>query len=138
MELTFASYAPPSAAEIFGGLDLPGLEVDQVPPDPWPQGFTCCVWVRDRSSRGVILSREGDTFTLGFLPFGIEEDWKLGLELAGVLNRLCGGSLQREGEPCALEDLIASAEADRAAYLETSYASLSEFVAGAWQQRSGS
>ena len=130
MELTFASYSPPSAAEIFGGLGLPGLELDQVPPDPWPQGFTCCVWVRDRSSRGVILSREGDTFTLGFLPFGIEEDWQLGLELAGVLNQLCGGSLQREGEPCALEDLIASAEADRAAYLEASYASLGEFVAG--------
>lgn len=129
MELTVHSYSPLSPVEILTETDPGDLQIDDMPPDPWPEDFSCHLWRRGQSARGVTLSRSGDSFAVSFMPFCDRLDWQLGLEAARALATLAGSEIRRGDETTTYEALSESADADWEADLVSSLDALRKFVA---------
>lgn len=128
MELTVHSYSPLSPVEILTEADPGDLQIDELPGDPWPEDFSCRLWRRGQSARGVSLGRSGDAFSVSFLPFCDREDWQLGLETARALASLAGAEIMRGDEATSYEALCESADADWEADLVSSMDALRKFV----------
>lgn len=128
LELTVHSYASLSPVEILTETDSGDLQIDELPPDPWPEAYSCRLWRRGQSARGVSLTRSGDTFSVSFLPFCDRLDWQLGLEAARALATLAGAEIRRGDETLTYEALCESADADWEADLVSSMDALRKFV----------
>lgn len=128
MELTVHSYSPLPAVEVLTEADPGDLQIDELPPEPWPEGHACHLWRRGQSSRGVTLTRRGDAFSVNFLPFCDRLDWQLGLEAARALSSLAGAEIRRGDAAVTYEELGESADADWSSDLEASLIALQDFV----------